>query len=158
MKLKRTTALTLATIFSLTLMGQNAPKTFAKEETPEITTVQELDSKTQEKINQEVKKLDEQGKLDELKEEVKKLNEKLKKEKEDSYFSKNGISNILHHPFKILFSGATTFVIELILMLIPGVNLFVAPILSFCHLVYLLPILSMLAKSIDLYAEGCKKD
>ena len=157
MKLKRTTALILATIFSLTLMGQSAPKTFAKEETPEITTVQELDSKTQEKINQEVKKLDEQGKLNELKEEIKKLNEKFKKEKGKIYFSKNGISNILHHPFKIIFSGAHTFAIELILLLIPGVNMLIAPILR-CYLIILFPILSMLATSIELYEEGCKKD
>ena len=71
MKFKRTLALTLATIFSLTLMGSSAPKTFA-EGTPEIKTEKKLDSKTQEAINQEVKKLDEQGKLDKLKEKVKK--------------------------------------------------------------------------------------
>ncbi len=99
MKLKRTTALTLATIFSLTLMGQNTPRTFAKEETPEITTEQKLDSKTQEKLNQEVKKLDEQGKLDELKKETQK-NKGSKKRKIWSF--KNGIHHIKKIFLKLL--------------------------------------------------------
>ena len=94
MKFKRTLALTLATIFSLTLMGSSAPRTFA-EGTPEITTEQKLDSKTQEELNQEVKKLDEQGKLDELKEKIKKIeNEVTDLKKETGWSFKKGINAI----------------------------------------------------------------
>lgn len=92
MKFKRTLALTLATIFSLTLMGSSAPKTFA-EGTPEIKTEKKLDSKTQEAINQEVKKLDEQGKLDKLKEKVK---------KKKTWSFKNGINNVKKNFSKII--------------------------------------------------------
>ena len=94
MKLKKALALTLAAIFSLTLMGQCAPKTFA-EEIPEIITEEKLDSKTQEEINQEVKKLDEQGKIDELEEKIKKLeNELTDLKKETGWSFKKGINAI----------------------------------------------------------------
>ena len=92
MKFKRTLALTLATIFSLTLMGSSAPRTFA-EGTPEIKTEKKLDSKTQEAINQEVKKLDEQGKLDKLKEKVK---------KKKTWSFKNGINKVIKNFSKII--------------------------------------------------------
>lgn len=94
MKFKRTIASILAATFSLTLMGSSAPRTFA-EGTPEITTEQKLDSKTQEELNQEVKKLDEQGKLDELKEKIKKIeNEVTDLKKETGWSFKKGINAI----------------------------------------------------------------
>ena len=97
MKFKRTIASILAATFSLTLIGQSASKTFAKGETPEITTEQKLDSKTQEKINQEVKKLDEQGNLDELKEKIKKMEKEvtdLKEGTRSGWSFKKGIKAI----------------------------------------------------------------
>ena len=109
MKLKKALALTLAAIFSLTLMGQCAPKTFA-EEIPEIITEEKLDSKTQEEINQEVKKLDEQGKIDELEEKIKKLeNELTDLKKETGWSFKKGINAIK--------KSATSFVIFFVCIL-----------------------------------------
>lgn len=109
MKFKRTIASILAATFSLTLIGQSAPKTFA-EGTPEITTEQKLDSKTQEELNQEVKKLDEQGKLDELKEKIKKIeNEVTDLKKETRWSFKKGINAIKNSvtSFVIFFISTT---------------------------------------------------
>ena len=112
MKLKRTIASVLAATFSLTLMGQSVPKAFAKGETPEITTEQKLDSKTQEKINQEVKKLDEQGNLDELKEKIKKMEKEvtdLKEGTRSGWSFKKGIKAIKKSAasFVMFFVGTT---------------------------------------------------
>ncbi|MBQ6143581.1 MAG: hypothetical protein IJI84_03750 [Clostridia bacterium] len=110
MKFKRTITSILAATFSLTLMGSSAPRTFAKGETPEITTEQKLDSKTQEELNQEVKKLDEQGKLDELKEKIKKIeNEITDLKKETGWSFKKGINAIKNSvtSFVMFFVGTT---------------------------------------------------
>ncbi|MBQ6143580.1 MAG: hypothetical protein IJI84_03745 [Clostridia bacterium] len=85
MKFKRTIASILAATFSLTLIGQSASKTFAKGETPEITTEEKLDSNPPEETIQEETK-------EELKEKIKKLkNEITDLKKENGWSFKRGV-------------------------------------------------------------------
>ncbi len=179
MKFKRTIASVLAATFSLNIIVTGSPKIFAKDDSKTTTKVTE--KVPQEEINKKLNELDKQGELDELKEQIKKLEEKIKKNKkrksknkenkenkkdeenekdendEDSYISKNGIKNVLDHPFNILFSGSITLILEAILVNLPLIGKTIGAFLGTFNLVTLLPLIVMLSTALKLYEYGFKQ-
>ena len=77
---------------------------------------------------------------------------------EESYISKDGIKNVLDHPFKILFSGTITLISEAILINLPLVGGSIGALLGTFNLVILLPLIVMLSTALKLYEYGCKQE